>query len=56
MNKNDAMQSGVAAEIGAGVRLFPDTRWVLVFRHEQHGIDLLRFADGSQDYLSWKLR
>ncbi|MCY2993160.1 MAG: type II toxin-antitoxin system RelE/ParE family toxin [Planctomycetota bacterium] len=45
-----------APEIGDGVRLFRCKRWVVVFRYEQHGIDVLRFADGSQDYLSWKLR
>ena len=38
-----------------GVRLFPFKRWVILFRYEPHGIDVLRFADGSQDYLSWKL-
>jgi plasmid stabilization system protein ParE len=44
-----------APEIGEGVRLFPYKRWVILFRYEPHGIDVLRFADGSQDYLSWKL-
>ena len=44
-----------APEIGEGVRLFPFQRWVILFRYEPHGIDVLRFADGSQDYLSWKL-
>ena len=44
-----------APEIGEGVRLFPLKRWVILFRYEPHGIDVLRFADGSQDYLSWKL-
>jgi len=44
-----------APEIGDGVRLFPYKRWVIIFRYESHGIDVLRFADGSQDYLSWKL-
>jgi plasmid stabilization system protein ParE len=44
-----------APEIGEGVRLFPFKRWVILFRYQPHGIDVLRFADGSQDYLSWKL-
>ena len=44
-----------APEIGEGVRLFPFKRWVILFRYEPHGIDVLRFVDGSQDYLSWKL-
>jgi plasmid stabilization system protein ParE len=44
-----------APEIGDGVRLFPYKRWVIMFRYEPHGIDVLRFADGSQDYLSWRL-
>jgi plasmid stabilization system protein ParE len=44
-----------APEIGDGVRLFPYKRWVILFRYQPHGIDVLRFADGSQDYLSWKL-
>jgi plasmid stabilization system protein ParE len=44
-----------APEIGDGVRLFPYKRWVILFRYEPHGIDVLRFADASQDYLSWKL-
>ena len=44
-----------APEIGDGVRLFSYKRWVILFRYETHGIDVLRFADGSQDYLTWKL-
>ncbi len=44
-----------APEIGEGVRLFPYKRWVIMCRYEPHGIDVLRFADGSQDYLSWRL-
>lgn len=42
-------------EIGDGVRLFPYKRWVILFRYQPHGVDILRIADGSQDYLSWKL-
>jgi plasmid stabilization system protein ParE len=44
-----------APEIGDGVRLFAYKRWVIMFRYEPHGIDVLRFADGSQEYLSWRL-
>lgn len=44
-----------APELGKGIRLFAYKRWVVIFRYEPHGIDVLRFADGSQDYLSWKL-
>ena len=42
-------------ELGAGVRLFAFKRWVIVFRYAEHGIDVLRFADASQDYLAWRL-
>lgn len=42
-------------EIGQGVRLFTVKRWVVLFRYEEHGIDVLRFADSSQAYLAWKL-
>ncbi len=42
-------------EIGEGVRLFSYKRWVILFRYELHGVDILRFADASQDYLSWTL-
>lgn len=42
-------------EIGVGVRLFTYKRWVILFRYEPHGVDVLRFADSSQDYLSWRL-
>jgi len=44
-----------APEIGDGVRLYSCKRWVILFRYQPHGIDVLRFADGSQDYFSWKL-
>ncbi len=44
-----------APEISEGLRLFPYKRWVILFRYEPHGIDVLRIVDGSQDYLSWKL-
>lgn len=42
-----------ASEIGEGVRLFPFKRWVILFRYEPDGV--LRIADGSQDYLPWRL-
>ncbi len=42
-------------EIGNEVRLFPFKRWVILFRYEAHGIDVLRIADGKQDYFSWRL-
>jgi plasmid stabilization system protein ParE len=44
-----------APELGGGVRLFSHQRWVLIFRYIDDGILILRIADGSQDYLSWKL-
>ena len=42
-------------ELGDRVRLFSHKRWVIIFRYEPHGIDVLRFADSSQDYLAWRL-
>ena len=50
-----AVLGTAAPELGDGVRLFPYKRWVILFRYETDGVDILRFADGSQDYLSWKL-
>jgi plasmid stabilization system protein ParE len=51
-----ASRPGTAApELGRGVRLFSHRRWVIIFRHLQEGILVLRIADGSQAYLSWKL-
>jgi len=44
-----------APEIGAGVRLFSYKRWAILFRYQPRGIDVLRFVDGGQDYLSWRL-
>jgi plasmid stabilization system protein ParE len=47
---------GIATpEIGAGVRLVAHRRWVILFRYVTDGITVLRIADGSQDYLSWRL-
>jgi len=51
-----AVQGTAAPEIGPTVRIIPHRRWVILFRYEPHGVDILRFADGSQDYLTWKLR
>jgi plasmid stabilization system protein ParE len=42
-------------ELGDSVRLFSHKRRVIIFRYQAHGIDVLRFADSSQDYLAWKL-
>jgi plasmid stabilization system protein ParE len=54
--QSPAAERGTAApELGDSVRLFSHKRWVIIFRYEPHGVDILRFADGSQDYLTWKL-
>lgn len=42
-------------EIADGARLFSHKRWGIIFRYQPHGVDVLRFADAAQDYLSWKL-
>jgi len=44
-----------APELGNGIRLFHCQRWVIIFRYASHGIDVLRFVDGKQDYMAWKL-
>jgi plasmid stabilization system protein ParE len=44
-----------APELGTGIRLFSHRRWVIIFRYIEQGVLILRIADGSQDYLSWKL-
>ena len=44
-----AVLGTAAPELGKGVRLLPYKRWVILFRYERHGVDILRFADGSQD-------
>lgn len=60
-SNNLAQTSGVAEmgttapEIGSGVRLYSHKRWVVVFRYEEHGIDVLRIVDGSQDFITWRL-
>jgi len=51
----NAVMGTAAPEIGDGVRLFFCKRWVILFRYQPHGIDVLRFVDGSRDYFSWKL-
>lgn len=48
-------QGTSAPELGDNVRLLAHRRWVIVFRYAAHGVDILRFADGSQDYMSGKL-
>jgi plasmid stabilization system protein ParE len=53
---SNTSRAGTAAErIGLGIRLFHHRRWVIFFRYTDEGIIVLRFADGSQDYLSWRL-
>lgn len=48
-------QVGTAVpELGRGLRLFSHRRWVIVFRYVDDGVLVLRIADGSQDYMSWK--
>lgn len=49
------IQGTAASELGTNVRLISYLRWVIIFRYEPHGVDILRFADGSQDYMSWRL-
>jgi plasmid stabilization system protein ParE len=44
----------IAPELGERIRLFSYKRWVVIFRYEKHGVEVLRIVDGSQDYLSWK--
>lgn len=43
-----------APELGRGIRLLSYRRWVIIFRYVDEGVFILRIADGSQDYLSWK--
>jgi len=51
-----AVRGTAVSEIGEGVRLLAYKRWVIIFRYCSDGVDILRFADGSQDYLSWILQ
>ena len=39
-------------ELGDGCRVFSHSRWVILFRPIDEGIEVLRFFDGSQDYES----
>lgn len=54
-NSEVSLQGTAAPELGNDVRLLSYSRWVIIFRYQPHGVDVLRFADGSQDYLSWRL-
>jgi plasmid stabilization system protein ParE len=55
-NRAKFSRRGTAApKLGQGVRLLPFRRWVIIFRYIDDGVTVLRIADGSQDYLSWKL-
>lgn len=45
----------LAPEIGQDVRVYGFRRWVIIFRYEEDGINVLRIADQSQDYRSWRL-
>ena len=50
-----AVQGTAAGRIGDGVRLASHQRWVILFRYVPDGVMILRIADGSQDYLRWRL-
>jgi plasmid stabilization system protein ParE len=50
-----AREGTTAPRLGDGVRLVAYNRWVIIFRYDSDGVLVLRIADGSQDYLSWKL-
>jgi toxin ParE1/3/4 len=39
-------------EFGEGCRVFSHSRWVILFRPIDEGIEVLRIFDGSQDYES----
>jgi plasmid stabilization system protein ParE len=51
----NAIQGTAAPQIGRDVRLVPFKRWVILFRYEADSVTILRIADGSEDYLSWKI-
>jgi plasmid stabilization system protein ParE len=50
-----AREGTAAARLGDGVRLLSFKRWVIIFRYDAEGVLILRIADASQNYLSWKL-
>ena len=50
-----ARERTLASRLGDDVRLISHRRWVIIFRYDAEGVLVLRFADGSQDYLSWKV-
>jgi len=50
-----AREGTAASRIGESVRLLSHKRWVIIFRYDADGVVVLRIADGSQDYLSWKV-
>src|SRR5687768_15630760 len=50
-----AIEGTSAPRIGEGVRLVAHKRWVILFRYVPDGVMILRIADGSQDYLAWRL-
>lgn len=41
-------------QLGPGIRIYSYRRWAIIFRYIVDGILVLRIADGSQDYLTWK--
>ena len=45
---------GVARpEIGRAVRLFPLGQYVVLYREEAHGVDIVRLIHGKRDPESW---
>ena len=54
-SSKSSVMGTACAEIGEGVRMFSYRRWVILFRYRPEGVDILRFADSSQDYMSWRL-
>jgi plasmid stabilization system protein ParE len=50
-----AREGTSAPRLGDGVRLLAYKLWVIIFRYDAEGVLVLRIADGSQDYLSWKI-
>ncbi|WP_428306945.1 type II toxin-antitoxin system RelE/ParE family toxin [Lacipirellula sp.] len=50
-----ASEGTAAPRLGGGVRLLSHKRWVIIFRYDAEGVVVLRIADGSQDYLNWKV-